>query len=543
MGKKRSGLAPTSEEGVLLNPGPEYHDPDPNRGSGVPNRAGLNPVGGPLEVPVDELPDDLGISLRGGRGEAGRKPHSPTVGRLAAPKLTLHLLPAKIRQLDGDEKALRRKWRLREVHRNAAFADVDGAPLDGGAVNLDANAEIGIDTVMLASVLFGHRARSSLEVTSGVRSLARPARNIKILAVKHKCDGAIIPQRYRHRGPEYPLIHRNALFGHGIEVVLHEGLRGDGRGGGGPRGAVSAADVAEQCELTHPQEFTTGVEQRVLKAALAVAEKSETHGFLRQPLGVGGGVGGGHSDQREQAGPDAGDFVAADGHRRPVHTLKNDEHGWRSMATGRRSRGGGVRAGGPAYDPPVGGGGLNAALVVTWSRVALIPALMVFLLVDDIPGGLWWAFGIWVAAVGTDWVDGRLARSRGQVTILGVFLDSLADKLLVSAALVALIETGDIAAWAAMIIISREFAVTGLRMVAASEDLIIPASRLGKWKMVSQSVALAVIIAPIDAAWVDDVLLDVALVLTVLSGAYYFLMARRRLFTTKPAGYRPGGHE
>jgi CDP-diacylglycerol---glycerol-3-phosphate 3-phosphatidyltransferase len=191
----------------------------------------------------------------------------------------------------------------------------------------------------------------------------------------------------------------------------------------------------------------------------------------------------------------------------------------------------------------VGGGGLNAALTVTWSRVALIPALMVFLLVDGIPGGRWWAFGIWLAAVGTDWVDGRLARSRGQVTILGVFLDSLADKLLVSAALVALIETGDISSWAAMIIITREFAVTGLRMVAANENLIIPASRLGKWKMVSQSAALAAIIAPGTPGWLSEGLLDVALVLTVLSGAYYFLMARRRLFTTKPAGYRPGGHE
>jgi len=191
----------------------------------------------------------------------------------------------------------------------------------------------------------------------------------------------------------------------------------------------------------------------------------------------------------------------------------------------------------------VGGGGLNAALAVTWSRVAMIPGLMVLLLVDGIPGGRWWGFGVWLVAVCTDWVDGRLARSRGQVTVLGVFLDSLADKLLVSGALVALIETRDIAAWAAMIIITREFAVTGLRLVAASEDLIIPASRLGKWKMVSQSAAIAAIIAPGTPEWVADGLLDVALVLTVLSGAYYFLMARRRLFSTKPAGYRPGGYE
>ena len=84
-----------------------------------------------------------------------------------------------------------------------------------------------------------------------------------------------------------------------------------------------------------------------------------------------------------------------------------------------------------------------------------------------------------------------------------------------------------------MIIITREFAVTGLRLVAASEDLIIPASRLGRWKMASQSVWLAVVIAPGGPAIVEDVLLYVALVLTVLSGAYYFMMARRRLFAGK----------
>ena len=177
----------------------------------------------------------------------------------------------------------------------------------------------------------------------------------------------------------------------------------------------------------------------------------------------------------------------------------------------------------------------NGALAVTWSRVLAIPGLMVLLLIpeDTIPGGRWWAFALWVAAVLTDFVDGRMARSLGQVTVLGTFLDSLADKLLVSAALVCLIETGDMTAWAAIIIISREFAVTGLRLVAASEDLIIPASRLGKWKMTSQSVAIAVIIAPGGPQIVEDVLLYVALFLTVLSGAYYFIMARRRLFAGK----------
>jgi CDP-diacylglycerol--glycerol-3-phosphate 3-phosphatidyltransferase len=178
---------------------------------------------------------------------------------------------------------------------------------------------------------------------------------------------------------------------------------------------------------------------------------------------------------------------------------------------------------------------MNGALAVTWSRVLAIPGLMVLLLIDEdaLPGGRWWAFALWVVAVLTDWVDGRMARSLGQVTVLGTFLDSLADKLLVTGALVALIQTGETSAWASMIIITREFAVTGLRLVAASEDLIIPASRLGRWKMTGQSIWLAWVIAPGGPQIVEDILLYIALFLTVLSGAYYFIMARRRLFAGK----------
>ncbi|HJZ62559.1 MAG TPA: CDP-diacylglycerol--glycerol-3-phosphate 3-phosphatidyltransferase [Miltoncostaeaceae bacterium] len=187
--------------------------------------------------------------------------------------------------------------------------------------------------------------------------------------------------------------------------------------------------------------------------------------------------------------------------------------------------------------------GMNGPLALTWSRVAAIPVLMALLLVDpdDLPGGRWWAFGVWIAAVATDWLDGRMARSHGNVTVLGTFLDSLADKLLVSAALVALIQTGEISAWVAIIIIAREFAVTGLRLVAAGEDLIIPASNLGKWKMVSQSAAIAAIIAPDTPSWLQDGLLALALFMTVISGAYYFLMARRRLFAGKPPDRRTVG--
>lgn len=180
-----------------------------------------------------------------------------------------------------------------------------------------------------------------------------------------------------------------------------------------------------------------------------------------------------------------------------------------------------------------GGDAINAALAVTAARIAVIPGLMALLLID-LTHGRWWAAGLYVAAAATDSLDGWLARARGQVTVAGAFLDPLADKLLVSAALVCLIEVGDMPAWVAMVIITREFAVTGLRLVAAGEDLIIPASRFGKYKTVSQNLAITAIIAPHPWKGADEPLLYVAVVLTVLSGAYYFLMARRRLFAAKP---------
>jgi CDP-diacylglycerol--glycerol-3-phosphate 3-phosphatidyltransferase len=176
---------------------------------------------------------------------------------------------------------------------------------------------------------------------------------------------------------------------------------------------------------------------------------------------------------------------------------------------------------------------LTAPMAVTAIRILAIPPLMVLLLVDGIPGARWWALGLFIGAAATDSLDGWLARSRGQVTVAGVFLDSLADKILIAAALLCLVETGEIAAWVAIIIIAREFAVTGLRLVAVSEDLIIPASRFGKLKALSQNVALAVIIAPTPPDLLKDALLGVAIVMTVLSGAYYFLMTWRRLFARK----------
>jgi CDP-diacylglycerol--glycerol-3-phosphate 3-phosphatidyltransferase len=101
---------------------------------------------------------------------------------------------------------------------------------------------------------------------------------------------------------------------------------------------------------------------------------------------------------------------------------------------------------------------------------------------------------MFLAAALTDFLDGRIARSRGQVTRLGQLLDPLADKLLISAALISLVENHLAPAWAVVIIVGREFAVTGLRSIAAVEGVVIPASRMGKVKMLAQVVTVSLLI-------------------------------------------------
>ncbi len=177
----------------------------------------------------------------------------------------------------------------------------------------------------------------------------------------------------------------------------------------------------------------------------------------------------------------------------------------------------------------------NAALAVTVTRIVAIPGLMVLILVDGIPDHNWWAAGVYAALAATDSLDGWLARSRNQVTAAGAFLDPLADKLLVTAALVCLVETGDVGAWAVMIIVAREFAVTGLRLVAMGRGIVIPADRFGKLKTVTQNLAIFAFLAPHPWPEADEPLLYLALVMTVLSGVNYFLSAGR-LMRALPAG-------
>lgn len=167
-------------------------------------------------------------------------------------------------------------------------------------------------------------------------------------------------------------------------------------------------------------------------------------------------------------------------------------------------------------------------------RVAMVPVLMVFLLAD-VPGRYVVALGVFVVAAASDWFDGYIARKRRQTSVLGAFLDPLADKLLVTAALVSLVQLGELSAWAAMVVIARELAVTGLRMVAAARSVVISASGWGKIKTASQ---MAVIVALIVERWLGAqwiwlghrvrwYLVIVMLVVTVGSGVMYFIRGFR----------------
>jgi CDP-diacylglycerol--glycerol-3-phosphate 3-phosphatidyltransferase len=143
----------------------------------------------------------------------------------------------------------------------------------------------------------------------------------------------------------------------------------------------------------------------------------------------------------------------------------------------------------------------------------------------------------------TDGIDGYVARSRNKITRLGIFLDPLADKLLVTAALVALVELDEIAAWVVVLILSREFAVTGLRLIAAGEGVVISAHWLGKLKTVAQIALVLALILPDTPKEFGTVLTAITVLLTIGSGAEYFWKARH-LLREEPRsrhGDGPGG--
>jgi CDP-diacylglycerol---glycerol-3-phosphate 3-phosphatidyltransferase len=171
---------------------------------------------------------------------------------------------------------------------------------------------------------------------------------------------------------------------------------------------------------------------------------------------------------------------------------------------------------------------LNVPNALTLLRIVAVPVLVVALL-DETPDGDLIAAAVFALAAVTDGLDGYIARRQQSITTFGKLMDPLADKLLVVAALISLVSLDRLAAWAAMVIIAREFAVTGLRGLAAERGVVIAASWLGKVKTLLQVAAIfALIVFEPAPAWADA-LLYLAVAVTVISGADYFFGLRRRI--------------
>jgi CDP-diacylglycerol--glycerol-3-phosphate 3-phosphatidyltransferase len=182
---------------------------------------------------------------------------------------------------------------------------------------------------------------------------------------------------------------------------------------------------------------------------------------------------------------------------------------------------------------------VNLPNVLTFFRILLVPLLVVVLLTK--PRFEYQEFvglGIFLLASLTDFLDGFLARRRRQETRLGTLLDPAADKILTSAAFISLVELQLAPAWMVMVIVSREFAVSALRSLAASEHVFIGATWLGKTKTVAQIVAIALLIIYNQLGEfrrLAPVMLWAALVLTVLSGLQYFVRHGRLILAGGPA--------
>jgi CDP-diacylglycerol--glycerol-3-phosphate 3-phosphatidyltransferase len=184
---------------------------------------------------------------------------------------------------------------------------------------------------------------------------------------------------------------------------------------------------------------------------------------------------------------------------------------------------------------------------LTVLRIMLVPVLVAALL-GNTPAGDVLAAVVFILASVTDFVDGYLARARGSITTFGKLMDPLADKLLIIAALLSLVSLGRLPAWIAMVIITRELAVTVLRLGATQVGLVMAASMFGKVKTCMQIAAILAVIAVHDRPlWVQSILY-LTVVVTVLSGLEYFFGLRRRMHQAErersgqPAGGESSSH-
>src|SRR5438445_850466 len=176
---------------------------------------------------------------------------------------------------------------------------------------------------------------------------------------------------------------------------------------------------------------------------------------------------------------------------------------------------------------------MNVPNSLTIARIFFVPLMVAALVQENVVvhlGGVavtneWLALAIFLAAAGTDLLDGFLARRWGQITTIGTLLDPIADKLLISAALISLVQVHATPAWMVVMIIGREFAVSGLRGIAAVEGYTIKASELGKTKMIAQVVAISFLLLSIrhpNLAAVAQWMMWGVVVFTIASAVDYF---------------------
>jgi len=173
---------------------------------------------------------------------------------------------------------------------------------------------------------------------------------------------------------------------------------------------------------------------------------------------------------------------------------------------------------------------MNLPNKLTILRIILVP-VFVFVLLVKIPYGEYFAALIFIIAALTDSLDGYLARRWRQITKLGIILDPLADKLLITAALISLVELRQMPGWIAIVIIGREFAVSGLRAVKAEEGIVIPASKWGKLKTITQIIAVILLLLqklylPFTGIKIGMWAMYIAVVITIISGVEYFYRFR-----------------
>jgi len=164
---------------------------------------------------------------------------------------------------------------------------------------------------------------------------------------------------------------------------------------------------------------------------------------------------------------------------------------------------------------------MNTANKLTMLRVLLIPVFLVLLYLD-FPHNYYYALAVFIIASATDGLDGFIARKRNQITDFGKFMDPLADKILTFAAMIWFVEVGLMPAWLVLIVIIREFFVTGIRLVAAAKERVIDASMSGKIKTVVTMICLIAMFLPLHL-WMLIVCWVLIGVTTVVSGVEYFL--------------------